>query len=334
MLRFLKANNFAAKHKLHFRVESTTTKRPTTIMQQLVLEPFRSLKIGHGALTFTGAIDSDYAESLKASMAPEVNWVRGLAWETYNLMLSFVEQADEAFRLGKFGCARTRYLKFGDWWTSACEHNLILRGFDDEGFHHSWFRAKTIGLANSTLAAMREGLWDAVISVTDNLKFMPSVTSLDRSMQFHCRAIAFAARQQSIEALECLEQAINLDPNNKMFEEFLNRNAREPLISSLTAKKAVQTICSAEYREKLDQSLDMPAPLLLPCSNIAGERYILRHFGYSGDLLEKIEEKEPVNIDEVNRTIREMGRAKAEIELIHPWCAWIKEDATPFYDRF
>lgn len=64
------------------------------------------------------------------------------------------------------------------------------------------------------------------------------------------------------------------------------------------------------------QETPLPAPIRKRSVCIAGGRYLLRHFGYKGNLLPEIEENEPINLTKVLTDIEVMGKLnKAAREL-------------------
>lgn len=326
MLRILKATSSLALFKLIFRIETGPGGPPTLAIQKLVLEPFRCLSVGAQGLVITGAIDSTFERSLKAAMVSEVNWVRGLAWDTYGLLVSIANVADEAFRLGHFITARAKYGDCLAAWEIACGNNPRLSDFEDDGFRKSCQNLLIITKANSVLATIRDRDWVAVVEKTEGLESVDSltcVTVLDKSLLFHCRAIAIAAERNAQEAHRYLDMAWKLDPTNKVLKRHLGIASNRLAANTKSAREAFVTIYSTKSLQQLDKLVNIPPPVLKPSEFIAGERYLLRHFGYQGDLLDGIEEKAPVNMAEMTRIIKQTESEKARMKPGQFFSSWI-----------
>lgn len=326
MLRILKATSSMALFKLIFRIETSAGGPPTLITQKHVLEPFRYLNVGAQGLVITGAIDPTYERSLRASMVPEVNWVRGLAWDTYGLLVSIANVADEAFRLGNFTTARAKYGDCRAAWKIACGNNPRLADFEDDGFHQSCHSLLIITKANSVLATVRDRDWVAVMDETEEMHRadqLSSVTVLDKSLTFHCRAIAMAAERNHQAAHRYLDTAWKLDPTNKVLKRHLGITSNRLAANKKSAREAFGTISSTKSLQQLDKLVNIPPPILTPSELIAGERYLLRHFGYRGDFLDGIAEKAPVDVVEMTKLIKTMESQKANIKPGQFFSAWV-----------
>jgi len=326
MLRILKATSSMALFKLIFRIETSPGGTPTLATQKLVLEPFRYLNVGAQGLVITGAIDPTYERSLRASMVPEVNWVRGLAWDTYGLLVSIANVADEAFRLGHFTTARCKYGDCQAAWEIACGNSPRLTDFEDDGFHQSCHNLLVITKANAILATVRARDWVPVLDDTegvDRADPVSSVTVLDRSLVLHCRAIAMAAERNDEGAHRHLDIALKLDPTNKVLKRHLAITSNRLAAKTKSAREAFGIISSSKSLQQLDKLVNIPPPILTPSELIAGERYLLRHFGYQGDFLDGIEEKAPVDIEEMRKLIKTMETQKANSKPGQFFSAWV-----------
>ena len=90
-VRMLLINNVVysqTSYKLKLRIENNSAGPPSLPLQQLVLEPFRCMAVDKACLQINGAVNADYAMSLKESMYSSVHWVRGLKWHIYDLGVS------------------------------------------------------------------------------------------------------------------------------------------------------------------------------------------------------------------------------------------------------
>lgn len=72
--------------------------------------------------------------------------------------------------------------------------------------------------------------------------------------------------------------------------------------------------------EQLHELVCEPPPVLLPCEHVAGERYVLRHFGYTGDFIEDIKETAPVDEKAMKILIEGMEKAKKKSTTR---CLWV-----------
>lgn len=82
-----------------------------------------------------GPIDPALEKSLRVNMAPMINWVRGLAWETYELLQSIAKIGFEAFNLSmsdfsSFGTAFAKFADCQDAFRTACFNNPRLADFE------------------------------------------------------------------------------------------------------------------------------------------------------------------------------------------------------------
>ena len=153
-------------HKLVFRFEVSSTGPPTLDVQRLIMEQFRCPRLSHEELVFKGAIDPAYAHNSRINMVPEVNWVRGFAWEIYELMLSIARAGDETFFIGLFNHASAKYTDCNNFFEATFQNDSRLPDLEDEGFHESCSQLAITALFNSTLAILRQEGWDQVIQET------------------------------------------------------------------------------------------------------------------------------------------------------------------------
>ena len=329
MIRILKATDNVEMHKLVFRFEVNSAGPPTLDVQRLIMEPFRCLRLSHEELVLKGAIDPAHADNLRVNMVPEVNWVRGFAWEVYELMLSIARSGDEAFHIGLFDHACSKYTDCISSFEAAFQNDPRLPNLEDEGFHESCSQLATTALFNLTLATLRQEEWDQVIHGTnaweEPVPFLGGIESY-KSLIRHCRAIALAARQKNKQALKHLQEALKLDPQNQLLRDHISITSRRLAASTKSAKNAIGTIYSADSLKQLNKPLEVPPPVLKPSEFIAGERYLLRHFRYQGDMLEGIGEKKPVDMKEMRKVIRNMETQKANVKPGKCYSAWVGAD--------
>ena len=106
-----------------------------------------------------------------------------------------------------------------------------------------------------------------------------------RSLVRHCRATALAARQKDKQALKILQEALKLDRRNQLLQDHISITTQRLDASTKSAKKAIGTIYSANSLKQLNKPLEAPPRVLKASELIAGERYLLRHFGYQGTCL-------------------------------------------------
>lgn len=78
-------------------------------------------------------------------------------------------------------------------------------------------------------------------------------------------------------------------------------------------KIAIGSIFSDESLSRLNEPLQLAKPIMNPSEYIAGERYLLRHFLYQGDYLTAIEDKSPVNLEEIAKLMEGMREQKAKL---------------------
>lgn len=325
VLRISKVIMSVAMHKLSFRVEINSFGPPPLAVQRRVLEPFRRLNVGHQGLIMGGAVDPALKVSLQASMGPKVNWVRGVAWEMYDLILSIAKVGDEAFHGGKFDLARGKYGDCQGVWETATENNRQLINFEDEGFHKSCSQLLVVILANNSLAALRGKDYEDVLHRTEVMSLEVAGKPKAKSSLHHCRAIALAAQNDDRNALHHLIEAGKADPYNKAIQAHLGIMSKRLDVG----KNTTNTIYSDKSINRLNELAEYPPPILTPSKFIAGERFLLRHFGYKGDMLEGIEEKAPVDMKAMKDYIQQIETQKANSKPDEFHSAWIGGGTKP-----
>jgi len=128
-----------------------------------------------------------------------------------------------------------------------------------------------------------------------------SSTLAQKALIYRCRGIAYAGLQKMVEAAPEFYIASPLDPGDSMTKrcvDMFNGMLRGPMDLS--------DLCSNSMLESFNKPLPLPAPIRKGSKCIAGERYLLRHFGYKGNLLPEIEENEPINMVKVVTDIEVM----------------------------
>jgi tetratricopeptide (TPR) repeat protein len=323
LLQIFRTQHFTGTFKLQFHGQTDCHNPPDPVVQRLVLDPFRSLDLDDHSLLFDGAIDIAYQQELRASIVPRIGWIRGLAWKTYDILVSLAEEGHEAFRLGKYDCAGNRY----DDALTACvlafgEHPILGAFCDTEWQGH----CSTLYLntrANYALAAVRQGDWPRVLAATSALA---TTTDLTQSAMYRCRAIALAVQKDDKQSLDCLSKAAAMDPTNESLQSLVHGTTEE-------STQALAVISSAAYHGELTYLVDT-SPLQLEVNiSIAEERCVLLFFRYSGDLLfDRIRGSNQMDRNKVARVIKEIiNGMKEKARTNSNLCAWIGEEANVHY---
>ena len=156
--------------KLNIRIETRFDGAPSVAAQKAVLKPFSCLKVPLGYLSISGAVDSALARVLKESMESGVHWVRGFAWEAYELASIRKRMGDEAFGLQYYHTAYTRYSESKEMLSHAFrrEHEPV-RSFDNVEYWITLFKANLVLTKNMTLARVRSQNWTQVFHRTPDI---------------------------------------------------------------------------------------------------------------------------------------------------------------------
>lgn len=123
--------------------------------QQALLLPFQQVR-GTAILqnvAFTGPFDADITARVKEPMTQQVQWLRAVAWEIYDLALSFKRQGDLAFSLGKGDMTQAKYEDCDYFVEAALKQNSMTKDLDEE-FDLAMLRFNAINKANLSLASL------------------------------------------------------------------------------------------------------------------------------------------------------------------------------------
>lgn len=266
-------------------------------------------------------------------MTPEVKWSRGRAWENYYFAKSLFEDADEAFRLGDIACAIVKYTQYMDTKVAVAHQDpMEPEPYDESNLYYmdSYRDLCFVFLVNGSLAYLYSEDWEnARLSAAEAWQCLcsvglPALKPVNESLMYHCHAIALAAEQKETEALEHLVKAQELGVDTEVLLDHLKVMRKRLSSKSSAAKDAIGTIFSRESIKRLDK-LASVAPLIHePSADIAGERYILRHFGYQGDFFDEITESAPADIEKMGEIIHKMEKERADSDPGKACVLWIK----------
>ena len=123
-----------------------------------------------------------------------------------------------------------------------------------------------------------------------------------------------------------MQEALKLDPQNQLLRDHISIPSQRLAASTKSAKNAIGTIHSADSLKQLNKPLEVPPPVLKASEFIAGECYLLRRFGYQGDMLDGIGEKKPVDMKEMRKVIRSMETQNANVKPGKCYSAWVRAD--------
>lgn len=147
-----------------------------------------------------------------------------------------------------------------------------------------------------------------------------SSTLAQKALIYRCRGIAYAGLQRMVDAAPEFYFASQLDPGDSMGKrcvDMFNGMWRGPM--------ALSDLCSNHMLESFNKPLPLPPPIRKGSNYIAGERYLLRHFGYKGSMLPEIEENEPIDMVKVLTDIEVIENEIKEREKVgkRPTTIWI-----------
>ena len=310
MLRIFISRNPFAKFRLAFYAGSKESPSPASFIEGMrIWEPFRCLRMESQATRFMDSSDSEYVARLGVSMEPKVHWIRGRAWEAYDLALSSAHSGDEAFQLGKFYCAARNY-----GYSAYIDDTVDAQGrifgershltpLEDKGLTTSFLELKRVARIKQTLARLRDKDWKRVKLTAEN--YVAEYPASPESLIYHCLGVALAAtHEDEYILLRCFYQALRLDPDNLMIKDHVAKACLGIDLSDSTV--SAEPMYGDKSLELLNSPHEYSPPTFVPSDTIANERYLLRHFGYPGDLLEEIEETAQVDLERMDRVIQDI----------------------------
>ena len=140
----------------------------------------------------------------------------------------------------------------------------------------------------------------------------------------HYRAVPLAMTGESKLAMTELKKASHHDPSNERLSVTLQRLSANATANTTKDKKALPKA----MRECLStEPLGVGPPTFIPSEHIAGERYILRKFGYKGDTLEHIPASKAVDKAEIDEIFAGLQKQQAEFEETLWVGGFLKADA-------
>ena len=167
---------------------------------------------------------------------------------------------------------------------------------------------------NGGLAHLKMRLWNCVLGDLDLAALFGSLPEFDSSvclpqqvLVHQYRGIACAALRNIIDAAQEFDVASALDPNNDLTKRF-----KDIIDGTLHGTADLSDIYSSAVLKSFDKPLPLPAPVRKGSKYIASERYLLRHLGYQGGLLPEIEEKEPINMVQIRKVVKDMEHTLKE----------------------
>ena len=274
-------------------------------------------------------------------------WPCGIAWEVYDLALSIKRVGDDAFRSGKWRTALSKYDDCQRLLEKACLHNPAIRRFNDGSYRETIREVEGCLDLNSVLVQVRRKQWAEVLEKTESAGSIPvtwnSLAETKMStvhLRLH-RAIALAAMHKIQDAylpfaeVAAFDHADRLTCSSSDYFKFAIHAVNGLAADNLAA---ASHIVSDEALSKLSEPFELSHPIMTTTEHIQGERYMLRRFGYRGDLmLQQIKEENPIDVVALSELIERMegrkgnfspaelrpisaGRDLAEIEKMSRTC--------------
>ena len=138
------------------------------------------------------------------------------------------------------------------------------------------------------------------------------LSSDQKSRLYHYRGIALSLKNNDKSAFNHLQIAFQVDPLN----EFIKHD-----VSIAKGRYTARTAASKAAAGVIDPSrlpngpLELEPPTYTKSEFINEERYLLRQYGYQGDMLEHIEGTKPVDMEEMDRIQRLFSQQMAQAKL-------------------
>ena len=140
---------------------------------------------------------------------------------------------------------------------------------------------------------------------------------LEKSRRNHYRGIALAVNNKDKAAFLHLRKAYELDPNNQYVKLDLLITKRR-LAAKSEEEKSIMGKVTADRLP--NDPLELDPPIITPSHFIAGERHLLRKFGYQGDMLDHIPATRGVDMKEMDQVMKnfekQMEKAKGKQSII------------------
>ncbi|KAI4177318.1 MAG: hypothetical protein LQ346_007699 [Caloplaca aetnensis] len=319
MLNFLifmtQPDNGFCNYKIVFRMERTLLDSPDMHLQKLLLEPFRQLNNGRHSIEMLGKVDGDYWLDLLHDITFKIRWTRGEAWRIYALMISIIEDAEEAIGAKDYRAAFIRYELTKSFYTTILRDNAQIEDLDDEGFHESCLNL--IALCETNMALLgpnylfNADAGDVITRTLQQTKWLDTFTKTSSSpfrrftlskLRYY-RGVAQVMANNRTAALDQLTKALQLDPGNSRSERCIAMIREKESAESGSEDGAITKEDLSDMYPNMDTDLiRAPNPVYFPSRVIATERAVLCDFGFKGDLLPRIPATTPVD-DKLMRRI-------------------------------
>ena len=262
-------------------------------------------------------------------MMPPIHWVRDAAWRLYNACVSIKEVGDYALRIGNYDLAFAKYEDAQQVYKTGVLNNPRIGDVEDEGFHRACDHFLMTCETNILLACLKsisdpnENMTapDAANFILKTIQLadledqtrMTPLTNDQKSRLYHYRGIALSLKINDKSALNHLLKASQLDPLDKGIQ-------RDLLIAKgrFTAKTAASKAAAGVIDPSLlpNEPLELEPPAYTKSEFINGERYLLRQWGYQGDMLEHIEGSKPVDMEEMDRVQKDIAQQQVQAKFL------------------
>ena len=279
---------------------------------------------------------------------PPIHWVRDAAWRLYNVCVSIKEVGDYALRIGNYDQAFAKYEDAQEVHKTGIHNNPRIDDVEDEGFHKACDHLLTTCRTNIFLACLKS-LSDPNEKLTasdaasfilrslpladleDQTRIAPLSNSQKKRL-YHYRGIALSLKNNDKSAFKHLQIASQIDP----LDQGIKRDmliAKERCAGKTAASKAAAG--AIDPSRLPNDPLKLEPPTYTKSEFINGERYLLRQYGYQGDMLEHIEGTKPVDMEEMACVQKDIAQQAAQAKLLQADTSikWIGGGGKPNTDR-
>ena len=278
--------------------------RPNTITQRTLLEPIRNMGFIGGELKPNGNIDVGYADELMASMMPTLLWVRATAWKLYFFLCRIKEAADEALRSGNYELATTKYEQCFIFRMLAIDCNYRINLLDDDGWKITIKNFEAVIEVNLHLCDLCAEPCGLDLSRYADVNEQPD-SDVGMVRLHHYRGLWLLSIGTMPLALTAFRKACELDPTYILAQRHL-----QILETYMDSSDCFNQVLLPMLLSTLpNDPLPLLDPVYLPSKTIANERYLLRHFKYTGSLMEQIEESKEADEGKMDSEAKKLERA-------------------------
>lgn len=268
--------------------------------QQRFIEPFLKTRTRWQECTIRGAIGSDLARSLEASMMPKTHWLREIAWHLLEMVHYKKAIADNKLQSREIVGAHKAYDNYFTFYQNTREYALTLCD-DDDRLASSFDRLYNLAQLNWWIANIamafayprpqyRQNLYDSIVTNAEKALAAKVFMGHELAMCHIICTLGYFGLQDYNKAISSVEHVTSVSSQyDGRMSDFVNNFEQLKLINKASVKfqaqytRCLQILTSCFSLEPFRCTI----PQQLSVSHVVEfERYVLARIGYTGDMLE------------------------------------------------